>query len=286
MKIVGVEFKKNGKQYIFNDNGFKLNVGDNVIVETERGSQFATVAVVYDKEDNLEHTNILKVATKEDEKQNNANIKEAKKALLKAEELATKLELDMKFLDSYFTFDRKQLVFQFLADNRVDFRELAKQLAGIYKTRIELRQVGVRDKAKEISGLGQCGRKLCCSTFLNDLDSVGIAQVKNQNLALNPTKINGLCGRLLCCLKYEDDLYSLYREDLPEVGDKVKYEGVEGTVVSLDIPRRKYTLLTDESNKIEVEVPFKKDENNNKNESKENKKNENKRNEIRRKSNK
>lgn len=286
MKIVGVEFKKNGKQYIFNDNGFKLNVGDNVIVETERGSQFATVAVVYDKEDNLEHTNILKVATKEDEKQNNANIKEAKKALLKAEELATKLELDMKFLDSYFTFDRKQLVFQFLADNRVDFRELAKQLAGIYKTRIELRQVGVRDKAKEISGLGQCGRKLCCSTFLNDLDSVGIAQVKNQNLALNPTKINGLCGRLLCCLKYEDDLYSLYREDLPEVGDKVKYEGVEGTVVSLDIPRRKYTLLTDESNKIEVEVPFKKDENNNKNESKENNKNENKRNENRRKSNK
>ena len=259
MNLIGVEFKKGGKQYIFNDNGFKLNIGDNVIVDTERGSQFATVATIYEKNDNLEHANILKVATKEDERQNNTNIKEAKKAILKAEELANKLNLDMKFLDAYFTFDRKQLVFQFLADNRVDFRELAKNLAAIYKTRIELRQVGVRDKAKEISGIGQCGRKLCCSTFLNDLDSVGIAQVKNQNLALNPNKINGLCGRLLCCLKYEDDLYSLYREDLPEVGDKVNYEGVEGTVVSLDIPRRKYTILTDESNKIEVEVPFKKD---------------------------
>ncbi len=264
MNLVGVEFKKGGKQYIFNDNGFKLNVGDNVIVDTERGSQFATVAVIYEKNDNLEHSNILKVATKEDVKQNNTNIKEAKKAITKAEELANKLNLDMKFLDAYFTFDRKQLVFQFLADNRVDFRELAKDLAAIYKTRIELRQVGVRDKAKEISGIGQCGRKLCCSTFLNDLDSVGIAQVKNQNLALNPNKINGLCGRLLCCLKYEDDLYSLYREDLPEVGDKIKYEGVEGTVVSLDIPRRKYTLLTDESTKIEVEVPFKKDAKNTK----------------------
>ena len=163
----------------------------------------------------------------------------------------------MKLIDSYYTFDRKQLVFQFLSDNRVDFRELAKQLAAIYKTRIELRQVGVRDKAKEISGIGPCGRKLCCSLFLNDLDSVGIAQVKNQNLALNPSKINGLCGRLYCCLKYEDDLYSLYRKDLPEVGDTVKRDGVEGTVISLDIPRRKYVVVNSDNEKIEVTVPFK-----------------------------
>ena len=167
----------------------------------------------------------------------------------------------MKLIDSYYTFDRKQLVFQFLADNRVDFRELAKQLAAIYKTRIELRQVGVRDKAKEVSGIGQCGRKVCCSTFLSDLDSVGIAQVKNQNLALNPAKINGLCGRLLCCLKYEDDLYSLYRKDLPEVGDKISNKEVTGTVISIDIPRRKYVIMTEDNNKIEIEVPFvKKDE--------------------------
>ena len=243
MRTVAIEFKKNGKQYIFNDNNLELNVGDNVIVDTERGQQFGTVASLDVKKDNNEHSNVIKVATKQDERQNTQNIREAKKAITKAEEIANKLGLDMKFLDAYYTFDRKQLVFQFLADNRIDFRDLAKQLAAIYKTRIELRQVGVRDKAKEISGLGPCGRKLCCSSFLNDLDSVGIAQVKNQNLSLNPAKINGLCGRLLCCLKYEDDLYSEFRRDLPEVGDKIKNNGVEGTVISLDIPRRKYTLF-------------------------------------------
>ena len=163
----------------------------------------------------------------------------------------------MKFLDAYFTFDKKQLFFQFLADNRVDFRELAKSLASIYKTRIELRQVGVRDKAKEISGIGPCGRKLCCSNFLNDMDSVGIAQVKNQNLALNPNKINGLCGRLLCCLKFEDDLYTEYRKNLPEVGDHITYNNESGTVLSIDIPNRKYVFLSDNGNKIEVKVPFK-----------------------------
>ena len=260
MKLVGVEFKKNGKQYIFNDNNIEVNIGDNVIVDTERGQQFGTVASINNKKDNNEHSNIIKIANKNDEKQNELNIKDAKKALIKADEIVSNLNLEMKLIDSYYTFDRKQLVFQFIADNRVDFRELAKQLAAIYKTRIELRQVGVRDKAKEISGIGQCGRKICCSTFLNDLDSVGIAQVKNQNLALNPTKINGLCGRLLCCLKYEDNLYSIYRKDLPEVGDKIAKDGIEGTVISLDIPRRKYTLLTEDNNKIDVEVPFK-DEN-------------------------
>ena len=170
----------------------------------------------------------------------------------------------MKFLDAFFTFDRKQLVFQFLSDNRVDFRELAKSLASIYKTRIELRQVGVRDKAKNISGIGQCGRKLCCSSFLSDLDSVAIAQVKNQNLSLNPNKINGLCGRLLCCLKYEDDLYTEYRKGLPEVGDKVKYDDEEGIVISIDIPNRKYVMLSDKGNKVEVKVPLKNEEYRNK----------------------
>ena len=260
MKTVGIEFKKGGKIYIFNSNGIKLNVSDYVIVETERGQQFGTVASIITKDDNLEHSKVIRVASDKDERQNQQNIKDAQKALVKAEELVSKLELDMKLIDAYYTFDRKQLVFQFLSDNRVDFRELAKQLAAIYKTRIELRQVGVRDKAKEISGIGQCGRKICCSSFLNDLDSVGIAQVKNQNLSLNPTKINGLCGRLLCCLKYEDNLYSELREGLPEVGDKVKYNGEEGTVISLDIPRRKYVMLTEDNNKIEVVVPIEKND--------------------------
>lgn len=262
MKTVGIEFKKGGKQYIFFDNGLKLNLEDAVIVDTERGQQFGYVAKLYDNNvDNNEHMKVLKIVTKEDIKQNETNIRDAEKAIIKAEELIKNLNLEMKLIDSYYTFDRKQLVFQFLADNRVDFRELAKQLAAIYKTRIELRQVGVRDKAKEVSGIGQCGRKVCCSTFLSDLDSVGIAQVKNQNLALNPAKINGLCGRLLCCLKYEDDLYSLYRKDLPEVGDKISNKEVTGTVISIDIPRRKYVIMTEDNNKIEIEVPFvKKDE--------------------------
>ncbi len=260
MKTVSVELKKGGKQYIFFDNNLELNIGDNVIVDTERGQQFGKIISVDLKDDNKDHSLVLKVATNQDEKQHKKNISDAKKAIEKANELIEKYGLDMKIMDSYYTFDRKQLVFQFLSDNRIDFRELAKSLASIYKTRIELRQVGVRDKAKEISGIGPCGRKLCCSTFLNDLDSVGIAQVKNQNLALNPSKINGLCGRLFCCLKYEDDLYSLYRRDLPEVGDKIKYKGEEGTVISLDIPRRKYILLTADNNKIEVDVPFKDNE--------------------------
>ena len=256
MRTVNVEFKDGGKQYKFYDNGLDINPNDYVIVDTERGQQFGKV-VSLGENDNKEHSVVIKVASSSDEKQNSKNIKDAKNAIIKAEELIEKLNLDMKLIDAYFTFDRKQLVFQFLSDNRVDFRELAKQLAAIYKTRIELRQVGVRDKAKEISGLGACGRKICCSTFLNDLDSVGIAQVKNQNLALNPTKINGLCGRLLCCLKYEDDMYSYLRKDLPEVGDRITKDGVEGTVISLDIPRRKYVLLTDENDKIEVNVPLK-----------------------------
>ncbi len=259
MRTVNVEFKKGGKQYVFLDNNLEINVDDNVIVDTERGQQFATVTSINNFDDNKDHSYVVKVASNQDVKQNQKNIKDAAQALIKAEELINNLGLDMKLIDSYYTFDRKQLVFQFLSDNRVDFRELAKQLAAIYKTRIELRQVGVRDKAKEISGLGPCGRKICCSSFLNDLDSVGIAQVKNQNLALNPTKINGLCGRLLCCLKYEDDMYLYFRKDLPEVGDKVKRDGVEGTVISLDIPRRKYVVLTENEEKIEVTVPFKKE---------------------------
>ena len=256
MRTVNVEFKENGKQYIFFDNNLDINPQDYVIVETERGQQFGKV-ISLSEDDKKEHANVLKVADKNDIKKNQQNIKDASKALEKAKELVSNLELDMKLIDSYFTFDRKQLVFQFLADNRIDFRELAKQLAAIYKTRIELRQVGVRDKAKEISGLGACGRKLCCSSFLCDLDSVSISQVKNQNLALNPSKINGLCGRLLCCLKFEDEIYTEYRKDLPEVGDKISNNGVEGTVLSLDIPGRKYVILTDKNEKVEVYVPFK-----------------------------
>ncbi len=261
MKCVGIEFKEKGKQYTFDINGLDINIGDEVIVETERGLQFGKATIYYGEiNDGKDHAKVIKIATKKDIEQNQKNIKEAVKAIEKAQSLADEMELDMKFLDAFYTFDRKQLVFQFLADNRIDFRDLAKSLAAIYKTRIELRQVGVRDKAKEISGLGPCGRKICCSNFLSDIDSVGIAQVKNQNLALNPNKINGLCGRLLCCLKFEDDLYTEYRRDLPEVGDAVKVNDEEGTVTSIDIPNRKYVYTTENGNKVEVKVPFRNEE--------------------------
>jgi cell fate regulator YaaT (PSP1 superfamily) len=258
MRTVKVEFKKNGKQYIFLDNNIELAEEENVIVETEKGLQFGKITSVGESTTDDNHALVIRIASKEDEKQHQKNIKEAEKALVKAEEIAGELGLEMKFIDASFTFDKKQLIFQFLADNRVDFRELAKSLAAIYKTRIELRQVGARDKAKEVSGIGPCGRKLCCSQFLTDLDSVGIAQVKNQNLALNPTKINGACGRLLCCLKFEDDVYTEYRKNLPEVGDKLNINGKDATVISLDIPRQKYTVMYDEDNTKE-EVDGKKE---------------------------
>lgn len=253
MKAVNVEFKKGGKQYVFDSKGIEVNEGDYVIVDTERGLQFGTVSKPnYSINDDEEHAPVLRVATKKDETQNERNIKEAKKCVENAQKLAEELNLEMKFIDGYYTFDQRQLVLQFLADNRVDFRELAKNLAGIYRTRIELRQVGVRDKAKEVSGIGCCGRKLCCSCFLKDLDSVSISMVKNQNLALNPNKINGLCGRLLCCLKYEDDNYSENRKHLPSVGDTVEYEKEKATVTYVDIPSKKYKALTESGNRVEI----------------------------------
>ena len=158
----------------------------------------------------------------------------------------------MKLMDASFTFDREQLIYHFLSDARIDFRNLVKDLAAIFKTRIELRQIGVRDKAKEIGGLGPCGRILCCTEYLTDFDSVSINMAKNQNLSLNPTKINGVCGRLLCCLNYEDKVYSEYRKNLPDLGEKVKYKGKSGKVISMDILKKTYTFVTDDEEYIEV----------------------------------
>lgn len=254
MKAVSIEFKKNGKQYIFYDNNLELSNGDYVIVETERGQQFGRVTNNNAQSAQQDHALVLKIAGERDIKQNEENISEASNSVSRAQELANDLGLDMKFIDAFYTFDKKQLVLHFLADSRIDFRELAKNLASIYKTRIELRQVGARDKAKEISGLGLCGRKICCSSFLNDLDSVGVSMVKNQNLALNPNKINGQCGRLLCCLKYEDDLYTDNRKKMPEIGKKVKdKEGFEGTVTFLDVPGERY-IITNENGERKEQI--------------------------------
>ena len=195
------------------------------------------------------------MASIEDEKQNDDNIEEAKKALKRARGLVDKYKLNMYLIDASYTFEREQLLFHFLADNRVDFRSLARDLASIYRTRIELRQIGVRDKAKEIGGLGPCGRPLCCASCLDSFETVSISMAKNQNIALNPTKINGVCGRLLCCLKYEDDLYTDYRQGLPKVGDKhVKTAKGEGRVTEVNVLARTYKVDVPDVGLIEVKA--------------------------------
>ena len=162
------------------------------------------------------------------------------------------LKLNMRFIDASFTFDKNQLLFNFIADERVDFRELAKKLASIYKTRIELRQIGVRDKAKEIGGIGPCGRFLCCNVFLNDFNSVSINMAKNQYISLNPTKINGICGRLLCCLKFEDDQYTELKKNYPPIGTIVNNNNIKGKVVSHNLFKGTYNVET--SDKVIIEV--------------------------------
>lgn len=255
-EVVGVCFDKNKRIYFFDSNGILIQNGDNVIVDTERGIQFGkAVTDILKKNEtslNLPLKKVLRVATDKDLKKNESNIIAAKKAFKDCNKLIDKHNLNMKLIDACFTFEREQLIFHFLSDSRIDFRILAKDLAGIYKTRIELRQIGVRDKAKEISGIGPCGRTLCCSNYLVDFDTVSINMAKNQNLSLNPTKINGVCGRLLCCLTYENEVYEEYRKYLPNLNEKVKYKGKEGKVVSLDILNKKYTIQTNDDEYIEV----------------------------------
>ena len=259
--IVGIRLNENGKTYYFNSNGYNLNEGDNVIVETEKGLQYGEVvdnSIDESKKSNLEYKNVIRIANKNDTKKYMNNLRDADKALVKCNELIEQYGLDMKIIDASYTFDREQLIFRFISDNRVDFRQLAKDLGSIFKTRIELRQVGIRDKAKEIGGFGPCGRKLCCNNFLTEFDSVSINMAKNQNLSLNPSKINGVCGRLLCCLKYENDNYTEYKKGLPIVGKRIKTENGEGKVLSVDIFNRTYRVLLEDNEIITVEV---KDEN-------------------------
>lgn len=255
MNIYGVKFSENGKVYYFNASNLKIYKNVNVIVETEKGLQYGKVVEKIDdikvKEMNESIKNIVRLTTKEDYKQYLRILKEADQALKMAQSIAKELGLDMRFLSSYFTFDKKQLLLNFTADERIDFRELTKKLASIYRTRIELHQVGARDKAKETGGIGQCGRTLCCSTFLNTLESVSMNMAKNQNLALNPSKINGCCGRLLCCLGYEDKNYIEAQKGLPHIGATAKYDNIQGKVVSVDILNRR--IKVDTGNEI-VEI--------------------------------
>lgn len=254
MSVVGVKFNDKGKKYFFESGSIELKENITVIVETEKGLQFGKVVSVDEdyKDENIKK--VIRKSSKRDYLQHLNNIKDAKYALEKCRELAEKNGLNMVIIDSAYTFDRNQLIFRFIADERVDFRQLAKELGTLFKTRIELRQIGIRDKAKEIGGFGPCGRKMCCCAFLNEFDSVSINMAKNQNLALNPQKINGTCGRLMCCLKYEDECYNEYKKDLPELGKKIKVGKTEGKVISVDIFNKTYKILTDTNEIVEFKV--------------------------------
>ena len=258
IKAVGIKFYKGNRIYFFSPNNLNLKLNDNVIVETEKGLQFATVCqsiTEYDEKDLfLPLKSVIRKATIKDEKINKLNLIESDKALLFAKKIVNDLNMDMKLYEASYTFDKKKLIFKFIADERVDFRELAKKLASKYKTRIELRQIGVRDKAKEIGGLGPCGRPLCCNQFLNNFDSVSINMAKNQGIALNPTKINGLCGRLLCCLGYEDNVYVDFKKKLPKIGEFIESNNIKGRVIEINVLKKKYKILTEDNEIIEMMV--------------------------------
>ena len=246
INVVVVSDKITGNIYYLDPNNLDLKRGNLVIFDTENGLLSGVVVKenYEEKKSNLilPLTKVLRIANKKDLKIIEDNSKEADKALNIAKKYAKELELDMNFVDCYYTYDQAQLVFSFLSDNRVDFRELAKKLASKYKTRIELRQIGVRDKSKKIGGLGPCGLFLCCNSFLTDFNSVSINMAKNQMLALNPTKINGSCGRLLCCLAYENDTYTYLKKDMPKIGMVADTPEGMGKVVSIDVFKKTYKV--------------------------------------------
>lgn len=256
INAIGVSFKENGKIYYFDPGKINIKKNVTVIVQTERGLQFGkSVTDLIELEENKLTSplkKIVRIASKKDYQNHLKNLKDSSEALIRCKSIIEENNIDMQIIDANFTFDRSQLVFRFISDNRVDFRNLAKKLASIYKTRIELRQIGVRDKAKEVGGIGVCGCKLCCSRFLKDLESVSINMAKNQNISLNPNKINGVCGRLLCCLKYEDECYKECRKCLPKIGDIVNTEKGSGTVISLDVLKKEYKVDVSDVGIIDV----------------------------------
>lgn len=243
MKLYNVIFKENGKSYIFKGkDGIKEK--EYVIVETDQGEQYGQIQKVLNTDKYIdEYKSIIRVASKEDKNKYLDILKENSLALKKCRELVTKMNLKMNVISADFSFDKKQLLFSFVSEERIDFRELAKKLASLYHTRIELRQIGARDKAKEIGGIGVCGERLCCTRFLNKIDAISMNMAKDQNLALNPSKINGLCGRLLCCLQYEDEEYQKCLAGMPQVGDDYETSNGKGKVISVDILNRKIKVL-------------------------------------------
>lgn len=257
VKVIGVRFRTAGKIYFFDPLKFDIHKGDNVIVETARGIEFGTV-VGEPKE--IEENKIvqplkpvLRIATEKDKKQEEDNKIKEKKAFEICLEKIKNHELDMKLIDAEYTFDNNKVLFYFTADGRIDFRELVKDLASVFKTRIELRQIGVRDETKIRGGIGICGRPLCCHTHLPEFIPVSIKMAKEQNLSLNPTKISGVCGRLMCCLKHEEDTYEEYNKKLPNVGDFVNTaDGKKGEVHSVNVLRQLVKIIVEVDDEKEL----------------------------------
>lgn len=253
-RVVGVRFKKAGKIYYFSPGEINIEVDDYVIVETARGVEFGKVVIgikeVHESDVVLPLKNVLRLATDKDKLIVEENRAEAQKAFEVCVEKITEHELDMKLVDVEYTFDRNKVLFYFTADGRIDFRDLVKDLASIFRTRIELRQIGVRDEAKMLGGIGPCGRMLCCSTFLGDFEPVSIKMAKDQNLSLNPTKISGLCGRLMCCLKYENDMYEEAKKELPDINQEMVTSYGKGKVIGLNMLEKIIQVELYESNRI------------------------------------
>ena len=239
INVIGVRFKQAGKIYYFSPAEFLIKKGNFVIVETARGVEFGecVIGIKQIKEEEIVSAlkSVIRIADEKDINKHKENKNKEKDALDICLEKIKEHNIDMKLIDVEYTFDNHKVIFYFSADGRVDLRELVKDLATIFKTRIELRQIGVRDEAKMIGGLGPCGRAMCCSTFLGDFASVSIKMAKEQNLSLNPTKISGICGRLMCCLNYEQTTYEDIRKRLPKVGSIVKTEEGNGEVVGNSI---------------------------------------------------
>ena len=239
IEVIGVRFKKAGKLYYFDPDGLKIEEGSHAIVETVRGVEYGTVikgnTMVNDSEVIQPLKKVIREATPEDDACEEENRKKEKEAFDICEEKIAKHSLDMKLIDVEITFDHNKLIFYFTSDERVDFRELVKELASVFRTRIELRQIGVRDEAKMLNGIGICGRALCCATFLGDLQPVSIKMAQEQSLSLNPTKISGICGRLMCCLKYEEDVYEELNKKMPNVGDIISTVDGTGEILSTNV---------------------------------------------------
>lgn len=255
--IIGVRFRNVGKVYYFSPRELDICVGDHVIVETARGVEYGFVVLGPKEVDDFKVIQplkeVIRIATPKDDAREESNRKKEKEAFEICQKKIRAHNLEMKLIDAEYTFDNNKMLFYFTADGRIDFRELVKDLASVFRTRIELRQIGVRDETKILGGIGICGRPLCCSTYLSEFIPVSIKMAKEQNLSLNPTKISGVCGRLMCCLKNEEETYEYLNSRLPNVGDYVTtIEGLKGEVQSVSVLRQLVKVIVEVNDEKEI----------------------------------